>query len=83
MDITTLYRIADLFIKQHFIHEIFINGERNFFLCKAEKTSEHDAVTITFCENCHHITDEHTPIDANIISSYTEKRLKTCNHCQK
>lgn len=81
MDTTTLYRVIELFKKQWLLHEIMIDGERVLFLCKAKNSTTHDAVIITFCENCGRIYDEHIPLAQGVSSQYTEIRTKMCKNC--
>ena len=81
MDLATLYRIVETFRSQNLIHEIDIAGERVIFPCKAELTTDNDAITITFCENCGTIYDEHTPLGNNYTQSITHARVKSCSSC--
>lgn len=52
MNLATLYRIIDAFKEKSLIHEVTVAGERVIFPCQCENPGEHDAITITFCENC-------------------------------
>lgn len=81
MDLATLYRIVETFKSQHLIHEIQIADERVLFPCKADHTSDHDAITITFCENCGMIYDEHVPLTKNYTQSLTHARVRSCHAC--
>ena len=81
MDLATLYRIVETFKQQHLIHEVEIAGERVIFPCKAEHTTDNDAIIITFCENCGAIYDEHSPLPKNYSKSQTIAHIKSCSNC--
>lgn len=81
MDLATLYRIVETFRSQGLVHEIEVAGERVIFPCHAEHTTDHDAITLSFCENCGEIYDEHTPLPPNQSKSETYIRLKSCPAC--
>lgn len=81
MNLATLYRIVDAFSAQWLIHEMAIAGERVIFPCQCEDGVKDDAVSISFCENCGAIYDEHTKLAVPYISSITYARMKTCSAC--
>lgn len=81
MDMATIYRTIDVFKKQWFLHEMEIAGERVIIPCKCENATPHDAVTISFCENCGMIFDVHTPLASPYTSSITYNHMKNCSAC--
>lgn len=81
MDVTTLYRMVEIFTKQGIIHETQKDGERFIFLAKEEYAPGYDAVHISVCEHCGHIETKYTPLEDNMIESVTQSRLETCSHC--
>ncbi len=81
MDITTLYRMIEIFTKQGLIHETIRDDERFIFLAGEDYAPGYDAVHISVCENCGHIDTEYTPLPDHITESITQNRLDTCDHC--
>ena len=81
MNLATLYRIVDAFKAQGLIHEMTIAGERLIFPCQCQDATAHDAVTITFCENCGTVYDQHTRLTAPYTRMETFARVKSCSAC--
>lgn len=81
MDLATLYRIVETFRDGGLIHEMEVAGERVIFPCRAEHTTNHDAIVLSFCENCGEVYDEHSPLPSNQAKSMTHIRLKSCPAC--
>jgi len=81
MNLATLYRIVDAFKAQGLIHEMTIAGERLIFPCQCGDATPTDAITITFCENCGAVYDQHTRITAPYTMMETFARVKSCNAC--
>lgn len=81
MNLATLYRIIDAFKDQGLIHEMNVAGERVIFPCQCIDASGPHAVTISFCENCGSIHDNHAKLSANLTYSETFQRTKSCGVC--
>lgn len=81
MNLATLYRIVDAFKAQGLIHEMTIAGERLIFPCQCSDPSGQDSITITFCENCGAVYDQHTRLSAPYTMMETYARVKTCKAC--
>ena len=81
MNLATLYRIIDAFKAQGLIHEMTIAGERLIFPCQCSDATRHDAVVITFCENCGAVYDQHTRLSQNYTMMETFARVKSCSAC--
>ncbi len=81
MNLATLYRIVDAFQDQWLIHELTIAWERLIFPCQCEDATREDAVTITFCENCGAVYDQHVRLTAPYTMMETYARVKSCNAC--
>ncbi len=81
MNLATLYRIIDAFKAQELIHEITIAGERVIFPCQCIDATGPQSITISFCENCGRIYDQHVKLGANLTISETFQHSKSCNAC--
>ena len=81
MNLATLYRIVDAFKDQGLIHEMTIAGERLIFPCQCSEPTPQDSVTITFCENCGTVYDQHSRLTAPYTMMETFARVKTCKAC--
>lgn len=81
MDITTLYRMIEIFTKQGIIHETTRLDERFVFLAKEDFAPGYDAIHITVCDHCGHVETSYTPLPEHISESITQSRMDTCDHC--
>lgn len=81
MNLATLYRIVDAFRDQGLIHEITIAGERVIFPCQCAQSSKDDSITLTFCENCGTVYDEHKKMPPEFTVLETFGRVRSCNAC--
>ncbi len=81
MNLATLYRIVDAFTRQWLIHEMTIAWERLIFPCQCDTATGDDSITITFCENCGVVYDNHTRIPTNYTTMQTFARTKSCQSC--
>jgi hypothetical protein len=58
-----------------------IAGERLIFPCQCHDASPHDAVMITFCENCGSVYDQHTRLTPPYTKMETYAHVKSCQSC--
>lgn len=58
-----------------------VAGERIIFACTHPNATKHDAITLSICENCGSVFDEHVLLPQNIAESTTYLRLKSCPNC--
>ena len=81
MDLTTLYRMIEIFKNQGLIHEVKYQNERIVFLVTDDFNPNRDSVEISICENCGNIETIYEPLPPNFTARSIENRLKSCDKC--
>lgn len=82
MDLTTLYRVIEIFKKQGLIHEIDHKNEKVLFFSGENFHSGKNSSEIIICENCGHIETKYDLLPANTLEQNIVTRLKDCEHCE-
>lgn len=82
MDLTTLYRVIDIFKKQGLIHEIDYKNEKILFFSGENFHSGKNSSEIIICENCGHIETKYELLPANTLEQNIVTRIKNCEHCK-
>lgn len=82
MDLTTLYRVIDIFKKQGLIHEIDHKNEKILFFSGENFDSKKDSSEIIICENCGNIETKYEKLPENILKQNIVTRSKSCENCE-
>lgn len=81
IDLTTLYRVVETFVRQGIVHEIEQNGEKIIFFASENFDPKKLSSEIIVCEKCGHIETKYENLPETITSRHIVSRKSECENC--